>query len=690
MKIYIHLIKTLLLTIVMILIQDASLAQQNAHVLGPSENQIDSLQHRFSIETSDRLRMGMARELGLFYTEADQDTAIYFADIQLQLARSLGERLWEGDAHRRLGYLTYTQGRYSESFSHISEALILFTDASTERQVWEPGRLSLAGTPEVARLSGLALTYHIRALLYLQISNTAEQRAHNRKTIEISEKIGDNAIASLAYSNLGQSYIEEYPDSARIYIGIALEKGESVGYRRYRGNDLRYMGMAHEALNDFDSAEKYYLEAIAENREANNIWYLGRAYYRLARINQLTGDTTRALENARNSYEVAGSTNNLADISEAALLLSTLYEQLNDTDNAYYYLKQSQTALENLQKEEQVRRTSDLQFAEQLRLRDVEEVQARSQAQLRMNALMGVLFTITVVAFLMYRNYRQQQAANKKLENTLDNLKAAQDQLIQQEKLASLGQLTAGIAHEIKNPLNFVNNFSEVSDEMIDEALEELGKTNQDEHTAETATILADIKANLAKIHQHGTRADSIVKSMLEHSRGGSGKKEPSDFNGILKEFTNLSFHGMRASKKPINVDLQYHLDESINDVQLIAEDFSRVIINLCNNAFDAMREKQGSEHNSAGYEPKLTIRTHQTDKTVVVEFEDNGPGIPQEMKNKILEPFYTTKKGTEGTGLGLSITNDIVKAHGGDIRIETEAGLFTRFIITLPSNTTS
>jgi two-component system, NtrC family, sensor kinase len=473
-------IKTALLAFAVMLIHDASLAQQNAYITGPSEDQIDSLRHRFSIETSDHLRMGMARELGLFYTEADQDTAIYFVDMQLQLARSLGERLWEGDALRRLGYLVYTQGRYSESFSLNSQALTLLTDASTERQVWEPGRLSLAGTPEKARLSGLALAYHHRALLYGQIGNTAEQRAHYRKAIEIKEKIGDNAIAPFSYADLGESYINEYPDSAMMYLGIALEKMESVGYMRYRGNNLTYMGRAHEALNDFDSAEKYYLESIAESREQNNILALMRANYQLAQLNQMTGDTARALENALNSYEVAVSVRNLTVISDAGLLLSTLYEHLNDTDNAYYFLKQSQAASETLQKEDQVRRASDLQFAEQLRLREIEEVQARSRAQLRMNALMGVLFTIALVAFLLFRNNRQKQAANTVLEKTLDNLKAAQDQLVQQEKLASLGQLTAGIAHEIKNPLNFVTNFSEVSLEMIEEAREEVRRGTED------------------------------------------------------------------------------------------------------------------------------------------------------------------------------------------------------------------
>ncbi len=729
------LIKTALLALALILIQDASLAQQNAHILGPSENQIDSLQHRFSIETSDQLRMGIARELGLFYTEADQDTAMYFVDMQLQLARSLGERLWEGDALRRLGFLIFTQGRYSESFSLNSQALTLFTDASTERQVWEPGRLSRTGTPEAARLTLLAVAYHNLAQLYGRISTIAEQRALFRKAIEISEKVGDDAIASFMYSNLGASYIEEYPDSAKMYISIALEKGESVGYRRYQGTYLSGMGEAHEAINDFDSADKYYLEGIAESREINNIWHLGRAYYQLARLNQLTGDTARALENAQNSYEVAGSIRNMEVISEAGLLLSTLYEQIGDTDKAYYFLKQSQAASETLQKEDQVRRASDLQFAEQIRLRDIEEVQARSQAQLRMNALMGVLFTIAVVAFLLFRNNRQKQAANTVLEKTLDNLKAAQEQLVQQEKLASLGQLTAGIAHEIKNPLNFVNNFSEVSLEMVEEAREEVRRETEDrrpgsekskvkskktpspegipmgeggaeaiaevgdvtisandETTSLILEILDDIEANLSKIHEHGSRADGIVKSMLQHSRGGDGKMEPTPLNPIIKEYVNLAFHGMRAGKDSINMDIDLSLDDSIGDVPLVAEDFSRVILNLTNNAFDAcaersrsaMREKlTGDGGPETGYVPKLTVRTKSDNGKVMIEIEDNGPGIPDEIIDKILQPFFTTKKGTQGTGLGLSITNDIIKAHGGNLDIHTQPGQ-TIFVITL------
>ena len=268
------------------------------------------------------------------------------------------------------------------------------------------------------------------------------------------------------------------------------------------------------------------------------------------------------------------------------------------------------------------------------------------------------------------------KVARQRAEDALIELKATQSQLVQQEKLASLGQLTAGIAHEIKNPLNFVNNFSDVSLEMIDEALVELGKSTQDDHTAETAAILVDIKINLTKIHEHGTRADSIVKSMLMHSRGGSGKMEPTDLNALVKEYVNLAFHGMRAGKHPIDVDIEMNFDDYAGKVPLIAEEFSRVIMNLCFNAFDAMREQiVNNASSSVAYRPKLTVRTSRDKNSVTIYIQDNGPGIPDDIKDKILQPFFTTKKGTQGTGLGLSITHDIIKAHGGTLDVHSKPG---------------
>jgi signal transduction histidine kinase len=244
-----------------------------------------------------------------------------------------------------------------------------------------------------------------------------------------------------------------------------------------------------------------------------------------------------------------------------------------------------------------------------------------------------------------------------KAEKALKDLEAAQEQLVQQEKLASLGQLTAGIAHEIKNPLNFVNNFSDLSRELVEEVFAELENLEASATKEEIISILQDVQSNLTKVHEHGTRADTIVTSMLQHSRASVSKREPKAFNPLVKEFVNLSFHGMRAGKAPINVDIDLQLDSKVGDVNLISEDFSRVILNLCNNAFDAMRQKTLQGFKILGglelYQLKLTVKTTLQKDKVLFSISDNGPGIPAEIRDKILQPFFTTKKGTEGTGWG-------------------------------------
>lgn len=273
----------------------------------------------------------------------------------------------------------------------------------------------------------------------------------------------------------------------------------------------------------------------------------------------------------------------------------------------------------------------------------------------------------------------------EELQEALNHLKDTQEQLIQQEKLASLGQLTAGIAHEIKNPLNFVNNFSELSVDFIEEIEEEMSKIGDCPEKENILELLEDVKSNLGKIRHHGSRADSIVKSMLLHSRGGTGTKDPTDLNALIREYANLAFHGMRANPNPINVDIQLKLDEQLPKINLNLEDFSRVILNLVKNAFDAMREKiarEGSE-----YKAKVEIRTKDMGDKVLIEVEDNGPGVPDEIRDKLLMPFFTTKKGTEGTGLGLSITHDIIQSHEGTLEIESKVGEFTRFSIVLPKS---
>ncbi|MEX0719065.1 MAG: ATP-binding protein [Balneolaceae bacterium] len=267
------------------------------------------------------------------------------------------------------------------------------------------------------------------------------------------------------------------------------------------------------------------------------------------------------------------------------------------------------------------------------------------------------------------------EEAYSELQKSMEDLKATQSQLIQQEKLASLGQLTAGIAHEIKNPLNFVNNFSELSIELIEEAREEI-------QNSEVLEILDNIEANLRKIHEHGSRADGIVKSMLLHSRGKSGESIPTDVNKLLDEYVNLAYHGMRAVDKSFNIDIQTDFDSTIGMMDVVAQDLSRAFLNIINNAMYAASE-YSRRHNKR--KPVVSVQTTKNGSKVEVRIRDNGGGIPEKIRAKIFEPFFTTKPTGEGTGLGLSMTFDIIKMHKGTLEVESTPGEFTEFIITLP-----
>ncbi|MDO8996891.1 MAG: ATP-binding protein, partial [Sediminibacterium sp.] len=266
------------------------------------------------------------------------------------------------------------------------------------------------------------------------------------------------------------------------------------------------------------------------------------------------------------------------------------------------------------------------------------------------------------------------------IRKTFENLKSTQSQLIQSEKMASLGELTAGIAHEIQNPLNFVNNFSEVNTELLDELGEEADKGNLEEVKA----IAKDIKENEQKINHHGKRADAIVKGMLQHSRSSSGVKEPTDINALADEYLRLAYHGLRAKDKSFNATLFTHFDDSIGMINMIPQDIGRVILNLITNAFYAVAEKK--KQIGEGFEPTVSVSTKKTDGKVEISVKDNGNGIPQHIKDKIFQPFFTTKPTGEGTGLGLSLSYDIVKAHGGEIKVVNSEGGGTTFAIYLPN----
>ena len=272
------------------------------------------------------------------------------------------------------------------------------------------------------------------------------------------------------------------------------------------------------------------------------------------------------------------------------------------------------------------------------------------------------------------------------VENTLKELKVTQAQLIQSEKMASLGEMTAGIAHEIQNPLNFVNNFSDVNAELIDEAGQVIDNGNMNE----AKEILNNIKHNEQKINHHGKRADAIVKGMLQHSKTSSGQKEPTDINALSDEYLRLSYHGLRAKEKSFNADFKTDFDTGVGKIDIAPQDIGRVLLNLYNNAFFAVSEKVKLQAASlsagqAGYKPQVIVRTRKLGDNMEIKVEDNGNGIPKNIVDKIFQPFFTTKPTGEGTGLGLSLSYDIIKAHGGEIKVETREGEGSAFIIQLP-----
>jgi signal transduction histidine kinase len=291
-----------------------------------------------------------------------------------------------------------------------------------------------------------------------------------------------------------------------------------------------------------------------------------------------------------------------------------------------------------------------------------------------------------VIAIENVRLFEEVQARTRELANSLEELRTTQDRLVQTQKLASLGQLTAGIAHEIKNPLNFVNNFSGVSAELIDELQEVLKDAGLNEkRRTEAAELMDTLRGNLHKVVQHGKRADAIVKNMLLHSREGSGEHRLVDINGIVEESLNLAYHGARAEKQGFTITLEQSLDPAAGAADVFPQDITRALLNLISNGFYAATKRK-AETNGGDYEPTLAAATKNLGDRVEIRIRDNGTGIPPEVKEKIFNPFFTTKPAGEGTGLGLSISHDIiVKQHGGSIEVDTRPGEFTEIRIILP-----
>jgi signal transduction histidine kinase len=419
----------------------------------------------------------------------------------------------------------------------------------------------------------------------------------------------------------------------------------------------------------------------------------------LARITQADKWLDTLLAGRHSSPQVVRQLAARRQLRDKSAALSTAFAKEGDYAKAYQYFLQYTAYKDSLTAEATTRRLAALEYRQNLLKKETQiqrltkERLLRAQAARRQEQFvvgLGVCVgLLALFAFILSRSNRARRLANEQLEEqrnalqaALADLKTAQSQLIQSEKMASLGELTAGIAHEIQNPLNFVNNFSEVSTELLDELLEQRRQPTPD--PALEDELLADVHQNLLRINQHGHRASIIVKGMLEHARTSTGQKEPTDLNALLEEYGKLAYHSARAKDKAFEAKLLLHLDPHLGPVPAVPQDLSRVLLNVFTNAFYAVQQKARSA--GPAYHPEVQVRTQREAGQVKIQIRDNGTGIPEAIRQKIFQPFFTTKPTGEGTGLGLSLSYDIItKGHGGTFELDSKEGEFTELTVTLP-----
>ena len=671
-------------------------------VSSQSLQKLDSLHNALTNAANGSIRMEIYQELHWFYQEVNRDSAIFYCDKALPIAKQLKLRLNEADILDGKGYMFMHLGNYPKSLETFLLALKIAEDPSSERNIYKHYRYSISETPRTFRLKVLSSIHHDMGHLYGRTGNTNKQILHYRETESISESIRDTRQLALVNMNLGWAYSTlNKIDSAIYFVQKSLLFWSRLPFeqRKYEGLSLNELGDYYQRQGKSDLAMDALIKSVMVNKEQNNLAFLGDSYISLGNLYKTINKTDSGLLYARKGLETFNAVGLPAGITNAYSLLSSLYDVQNKTDSAFAYSKLATLLKDSLNIVEQknLQAFQNVGFDEQLRLEELEKEKIQTQNKIRTYAMLAGLGVFLIVGLILYRNNRQKQKANKVLETTLTNLKSTQSQLIQSEKMASLGELTAGIAHEIQNPLNFVNNFSEVNKELLVEMKEEMDKGN----LADASAIADDVIDNEDKIIHHGKRADAIVKGMLQHSRSSSGVKEATDINALCDEYLRLSYHGLRAKDKSFNATMKTDFDKTIGKINIIPQDIGRVILNLINNAFYAapLPPARGFSDPAYKHEPTVWIKTSKIPLAgsraerregtefggALISVRDNGPGIPQKILDKIFQPFFTTKPTGQGTGLGLSLSYDIVKAHGGELRVETKEGEGSEFIIVLP-----
>ncbi len=632
-----------------------------------SNEDISKFKKQLYAESNDSSKLILANKLASGYRFSNVDSSLYYTDMALDYAVKLHLPHERASMLSLKGATVLESGRLPESLQFQFEAL------NIAQKIKDTGTIAIA--------------FNRIGNTYMELADYKKANEYYFRSKELFEVLSDSAMIYNEISNIGNIYeLMNLPDSALYYQQLVYKASE------LRYNDRNFvtwpemmfrMGNAYKLKGEKEKAMHYYKQGIIDANIDNDLRNLTANTLLLAKLYDDLNMPDSSLKYAYNALQTGKAVMFRKGVYDASILISGLYKKRNQNDSAYKYLSIANQEKDNLIGIKRFQELQRIILDEQERQKAAEAERIESQNRQKQFILLGGLGIFLIVASILYFNNRQKQKANKVLEATLKNLKSTQSQLIQSEKMASLGELTAGIAHEIQNPLNFVNNFSEVNTELIDELTEEADKGN----IVEVKAIAKDIKENEQKINHHGKRADAIVKGMLQHSQSSTGTKESTDINSLTDEYLRLAYHGLRAKDKSFNATLVTNYDESIGNINIIPQEIGRVVLNLISNAFYAVDEKK--KQHQDGYEPTVTITTRKLmvagKEQVAITVSDNGNGIPQKIIDKIFQPFFTTKPTGQGTGLGLSLSYDIVKSHGGELKVETSEGDGSLFMIQLP-----
>jgi len=660
---------------------------------------LNNLYRSLSVATNDTARMKVCRSLGFYYMPEDRDSSNFYLEKALPIAVRLNLKFDQVSILAGMGIVLMQQNKFSKSLEFYLKALHIAKDPSVEKTIWG---LSPGKSPKHERMKAIARTYDLLGLLNAYTGNWEDNINNQLKNYREAEKyaVGDKGIIAALNFHMGIAYMNAGKfDSALLLI----EKAQSVFSNLkdpQMGRTMLYQGDTYKRMGNFDLAAHTILQGMALLNETNDYVHRGQGYILLSSVYAGLKKTDSAFYYAKESLKIFEKRKDPVGKKDAYNLLASYFDHLGRTDSATVYLKLAKSLSDSLNEEERKNLLAfqDVVVDEQAKLEKLEKEKIQTKSKIRTYSMIAGLVILSLIGLILYRNNKKEKKAKIVLEKTLKELKSTQSQLIQSEKMASLGELTAGIAHEIQNPLNFVNNFSEINKELLDEIEGERKKEKGERDERAEAEILQTIRENLEKINFHGKRADGIVKGMLQHSRTSTGTKESTDINALADEYMRLAYHGLRAKDKSFNADFKMDLDTTLPLVNVIPQDIGRVLLNLFNNAFWAVGERKrdlegldilNRHQNLPGlvpFTPTVTLTTKNLNSFIEIRIRDNGPGIPQHVLDKIFQPFFTTKPTGQGTGLGLSLAYDIVKAHGGEIKVETRENIGTEFKVILPA----